>query len=298
MRRLIGLLLCLALVSHLWASEERPVLPLWPGKPPGVVPEGPEKDITRDKDNQVAGKRVMRLGGITQPSVTVFHPSQPAPGRPAVVVCPGGGYNILAWDLEGTEVCEWLNSLGITGVLLKYRVPAPKTGPRHASALMDAQRAVRLVRSRAADWQIDPKKVGILGFSAGGHLATMTALAQQESTYEPIDAIDKLSARPDFAVLIYPAYLTTPKRDALADNVTVTKQTPPMFLAHAGDDPVPAESSVLLYLALKKAGVKAELHVYDRGGHGYGLRRTGLPVADWPKRCEEWLRVQGLLAKP
>lgn len=277
-------------------AEDRP-LDLWPGQPPGeIAAKGEERDTTGDKDNHVGGKRLIRLGNVSRPTLTVYRPAKDKDTGAAVVVCPGGGYNILAMDLEGTEVCRWLNTLGVTGVLLKYRVPRPKQGAVHQPALSDAQRAVRLVRSRAKEWGIDPKRIGVLGFSAGGHLAAMTATSFDRPAYERIDATDEVSARPDFAVLVYPAYLTNKMKDALSDEVKVTKATPPTFLVHAADDPIPAEGSVLLFQALKKAGVKAELHVYESGGHGYGLRPTDRPVTRWPTLAEGWLR-RTVLAK-
>lgn len=277
------------------AEDKPPVVELWPGKPPGeIAATGEEKDTTREKDHQVAGRRLIRLGNVSQPTLTLYKPTKGKDTGVAVVVCPGGGYSILALDLEGTEVCAWLNSLGITGVLLKYRVPRPKTGAPHLPALLDAQRAIRLVRSRAKEWDIDPKRIGVLGFSAGGHLATMAATSFDRSAYEAIDRHDEASCRPDFAILVYPAYLLNAKKDGLADEVKVTKQTPPAFLVHAGDDPIPVEGSVQLYLALKKAGVPADLHVHESGGHGYGLRPTDKPVTHWPKLAEGWLRQQVL----
>lgn len=285
------------LLSGLVQAEDRPLtLDLWPGKPPGpIAAMAEEKDTTKEKDNLIAGRRVIRLGNVSRPTITVYRPAKAKEGGPCVLVCPGGGYHILAMDLEGTEVCEWLNGLGITAVLLKYRVPAPKTGPRHLAPLMDAQRAMSLIRSKAGEWKIDPKKIGILGFSAGGHLSAMTATSYDKRVYDQVDSVDEVSSRPDFAVLVYPGYLVDRKRERLSEELRVTKETPPMFLVHAGDDPVPAESSVLMYLALKKAGVAAELHVYGSGGHGYGLRKTSKPVTAWPARCEEWLRERGWL---
>jgi acetyl esterase/lipase len=289
-------LLALLVAAGARAEDKPTTLDLWPGKPPGEISaKGEERDLTTPKDNLIAGKRLIRLGHVSKPTITAYLPEKP--NGTCVIVCPGGGYNILALDLEGTEVCQWLNRLGVAAVLLKYRVPAPKKWPRHPGALMDAQRAVRLVRSKAAEWKIDPNKIGILGFSAGGHLAAVTATGKDTPAYEPIDKADEVSCRPNFAVLVYPAYLCDDKREKLSADLVVTKDTTPMFLAHAGDDPVPAEGSALLYLALKKARVPAELHVWSAGGHGYGLRKTEMPVTTWPDRCEEWLRQRGLLPR-
>jgi acetyl esterase/lipase len=291
--------LALVFATFVSADDKPTTLDLWPGKPPGlIVADGNERDTTKPKDNLIAGKRLIRLGHVSKPTITVYKPAKDKDTGTCVIVCPGGAYNILALDLEGTEVCEWLNRQGITGVLLKYRVPAPKMGARHLPALMDAQRAVSLVRSRASEWNIDPKKIGILGFSAGGHLAAVTATGEDKRAYETIDTIDEVSSRPNFAVLIYPGYLTDAKREKLAPELQITKNTPPMLLVHAGDDPVPPESSALMYLALKKAGVPAELHIWAKGGHGYGLRKTDQPVTAWTERAEEWFKGRGLMNPP
>jgi acetyl esterase/lipase len=301
MRRLLFSVLVLAAVAVGRAadSDRPPVLDLWPDRPPeekGKV--GEEKDMTTPKDGQVAGRRLIRLGNVSKPTLTVYRPAKDKETGTAVIVCPGGGYNILALDLEGTEVCDWLNTLGVTAVLLKYRVPANKERGGRRIALQDAQRAVSLVRSKAHEWNIDPKRIGMLGFSAGGHLTASTATGFGKRAYEASDEIDKQSCRPDFAVLIYPAYLLNAKKDGLSEDLPVTGETPPMFLAHAGNDPVPVEGSVQLYLALKRARVPAELHIYASGGHGFGLRKTDRPCTAWPDRCAEWLEQQGLLKKP
>jgi acetyl esterase/lipase len=195
-------------------------------------------------------------------------------------------------------VAAWLNSIGVTGIVLKYRVPRRPGTPGDQAppqAQMDAQRAISLVRSRAKELGIDPKRIGMLGFSAGGHLTAWTATNFDRRSYEPLDEIDKESCRPDFAVLIYPGYLVPKDKSELAPDVRVSKETPPTFFAHAGDDGVSPLNSVVMYHALKKAGVPAELHVYASGGHGFGLRPTGKPCATWPQRCAEWMSAQGFL---
>jgi acetyl esterase/lipase len=300
--RLVSLFAVLILtalaVPALSADEKPPVLALWPDKPPGETESiGEEKDMTKPTEGKVAGQRVIRLGNVSKPTITVYRPAKEKETGTAVVVCPGGGYHILAMDLEGTEVCRWLNDLGVTAVLLKYRVPARKGKPRHQAPLQDAQRAMSLVRSKAAEWGIDPKRIGMLGFSAGGHLTATASTHYASRAYEPIDDADKVSCRPDFAVLVYPAYLVNKQKDALTEDLHVNKDTPPMFLAHAGDDPVPSENSAVMYLALKRAGVPAELHLYASGGHGFGLRKTDKPYTAWPQRCGEWLKARGLLKK-
>jgi acetyl esterase/lipase len=295
-RPLIGSLVLLSIALTARADDRKPVLDVWPGKPPGVTKaSGPEKDVTTDKDGKPAGKRVIRLGNVSRPTLTVYAPPKDKANGTAVIVCPGGGYNILALDLEGTEVCEWLNSIGVTAVLLKYRVPAP--GDARLGPLQDAQRAVSLVRSKAKDWGVDPKRIGILGFSAGGHLAARTAYGDGKRKYDAIDKVDEVSCQPDFTILVYPAYLTNKSKDALSDEIVVTKDSPPAFLAHAKNDPVTYKSSELLAAALKKAKVPAELRLYETGGHGYGLRKTKEPCTTWNERCAEWLAARKLLEK-
>jgi acetyl esterase/lipase len=211
------------------------------------------------------------------------------------VIAPGGGYNVLAWDHEGEEVARWLNTLGVTGVVLKYRIPRRKADHPKAP-LADAQRAVSLLRSKAKEWGLDPHRIGMLGFSAGGHLTVVTATNGDKRAYEPFDEADKFSCRPDFAVAVYPGGVVFKGKGELVPEVLVSKYSPPMFLVHSSDDGVPAENSVMLYLALKRAGVPAELHLYAGGGHGYGLNRSKYaPAAEWPRRCEEWLRARGVL---
>src|SRR5579875_2430611 len=267
------------------------VLSVWPGNPPGEI-----KPISEEKKETTKG--VTRITNVHKPTLSVFRPAKDKDTGAAVIVCPGGGYNILAWDLEGEEVAAWLNSIGVTGIVLKYRVPRRPDQPKDQpplTALQDAQRALRLVRSQAKEWHIDPHRIGILGFSAGGHLAAWASTHFDKRAYEPIDQIDKVDCRPDFAILIYPAYLTEKSKDELTPHIRVRKECPPMFLVHASDDHITAENSVRMYLALKRAGVSAELHVYASGGHGFGLRPSDKPCSTWPKSCEAWLRDQGLL---
>lgn len=286
--------LLLAAVAH--AAD--PML-LWPKGAPGETGEiSAEGDTTKPDGRTVAGKRVTRIGNVSQPTITVYAPPADKNTGTAVLVCPGGGYNILAYDLEGTEVCEWLNSIGVTGVLLKYRVPRRPGDDKHLLPLADAQRAMRLIRSRATEWKINPQRIGVLGFSAGGHLTVNLSNNHNEKVYEPVDDADKLSARPDFALPIYPAYLVEKKQpDKLAPDVTVTSQTPPTFLVQTQDDNIRVENAILYYLALKQAKVPAEMHIYPTGGHGYGLRPTDSVVTTWPKRAEDWMRSLGWLSR-
>ena len=279
-------------------AEPEPIR-LWPKEAPGEKGDiGAEADMTKPTEGLVAGKRVMRIGNVSQPTMTIFSPPKDKDTGAAVLVCPGGGYNILAWDLEGTEVCEWLNSIGVTGVLLKYRVPKRAGLEKSAAALQDAQRALGVVRQRAKELGIDPKRIGVLGFSAGGHLAAALCNNYDARTYPKADDADEQSCRPDFAVLVYAAYLTVKEEgDKLAPDMRVTAQTPPTFLVQTQDDSVRVETSLFYYLALKNAKVPAELHIYPAGGHGYGLRPSDHAVTTWPARTAEWMEKRGLLKK-
>jgi len=294
----MGLLLATCGAGTTASAAEKPLtLPLWPVLPPGdSAPSGEEKDFSKPGEGLVAGRPLIRLGNVSKPIMAVFRPAKDKDTGTAVVIAPGGGYSILAWDLEGEEVAAWLNTLGVTGIVLKYRVPDhPKDGA-HVRPLQDAQRAVSLVRSKAKEWGIDPERIGVLGFSAGGHLAASTLTNSDRRAYEPADEADRASCRPNFGVLIYPAYLTNKEGTALAPEIRVAKDTPPVFFAHASNDPISSENSVQMYLALKRAGVAAELHIYPTGGHGYGLRPTEETVTTWPQRCADWLKRQGLLS--
>jgi len=295
----------LAAQSTSWPpSAEHLTLAVWPGATPGAPANLPaEADTTTAKDNLVAGRWVARIGNVSKPTLTLYKPKGKNSGA-AVVVFPGGGYQILAIDLEGTEVCDWLNSAGVTCVLLKYRVPGTGPYPKSPAALQDAQRAMGLVRLHASEWGIDPNRIGVLGFSAGGHLAAAISTHFDQRLYEPLDAADKLSCRPDFAVVVYPGYLALADK-GMAPNADInpTANTPPQFIVQAEDDPVHVENATNYFLALKNAKVPAELHIYAEGGHGYGLRRTdngmrpttGLPVTLWPYLVETWLETIKIL---
>jgi acetyl esterase/lipase len=228
------------------------------------------------------------------PQIAVYRPSAEKDTGAAVVICPGGGHHILAYDLEGTEVAEWLNSIGVTGIVLKYRVPFRDPEQRWRAAVQDAQRAMSLVRANAADWKIDPNRIGICGFSAGGETAALTALFDQRQ-YEPIDQVDAHDTRPNFAVLVYTGGITQRDQPTLRPHIQVTPEAPPMFLVHAHDDGVSVHNPLLLAVELKKVDVPAELHVYATGGHGYGLRPTEEAVTRWPDRASEWMREHGFL---
>jgi acetyl esterase/lipase len=288
-------ILLVGFLAVLTANATEPML-LWPKGAPGENGDiGVERDMTKSGDGLVAGKEVIRIGNVSAPTLTLYRPSQEKDTGAAVVVCPGGGYNILAMDLEGTEVCQWLNSAGVTAALLKYRVPARKGLERYTAPLQDAQRALSLMRYHAVEWRIDPKRIGIMGFSAGGHLSAAASTRFEKRSYEPGDEADQASCRPDFVMLIYPAYLIREKGRDLSPELTVTSNTPPTFLVQTEDDPIDVENSLFYYLALKQANVPAELHLFADGGHGYGLRKSDNAVSTWPKRAEEWMRGLGVL---
>ena len=266
-------------------------LALWQGAAPGAASLPPEGDMTTPKDNLIAGRPLIRLGNVSKPTLTVYKPTGQNTGA-AIVVFPGGGYRILAIDLEGTEVCDWLNSAGITCLLVKYRVPDTGPYPKSSAALQDAQRALSLAREHASEWHIDPHRIGVLGFSAGGHLAAAISTHYAQRLYSPVDDADKLSCRPDFAVVIYPGYLALADQNfVLNPDIQPTADTPPTFLLQAENDPVHVENAVVYFMALKNAKVPAELHVYTEGGRGYGWRRTDLPITAWPELVETWLHT-------
>lgn len=285
-------------------------VPIWPGAVPDAQPVAAPENDTTTITNLVAGRPWVAVGNVSQPTMTVYSPKGTNTGV-AVVVFPGGGYKILAIDLEGTEVCDWLTSKGITCVLLKYRVPFSgpywdercrcHINPKAPMALEDAQRTVGLVRFHAAEWHIDPHKIGVLGFSAGGHLAAAMSTHFEQRLYPAVDAADKESCRPDFAVALYPGHLWTEdeKFELNPDIAThITRQTPPTFLLQAEDDHVDnVNQSLVYYIALKNAGVPVEMHLYAQGGHAFGLRRTKLPITRWPQLVETWLGTIGMVSE-
>ncbi len=274
-------------------------IPIWPAGVPDAKPSaGPEVDATQPKDALIAGKAVIRLGNVSSPTLTLYAPKSNSSGA-AVIVFPGGGYQILAIDLEGTEVCDWLTSNGITCLVLKYRVPGSGPYPKSPEALEDAQRALGIVRSHAAEWSLNPQRIGVLGFSAGAHLAAALSTRFEKRLYSGVDAADQLSCRPDFAVVVYPGYLALADQNfALNPDIHVTSETPPTFLVQTEDDRVAhVESSVVYYTALKQANVPVEMHLYTEGVHGYGLRPTALPVTGWPQLALTWLHTIGVLQR-
>ena len=276
------------------ATEPTSVIHVWSGKAPGEVKDlGPE--VTQPPK---AGEEppMTRVTNISSPTMTVFLPPAEKRNGTSVVICPGGGYRILAWDKEGTEVAAWLNTLGVSAFVLKYRTPTADRQPSWLAPAQDAQRAVSVVRHRASEWNLAEDHIGLLGFSAGGSTAAQAALKSHARLYEVTDDADRTSCRPDFVTLVYPAYLVDDKGQLKADLI-VTKETPPMFLAHAFNDGISCENSVQLFLALKKAAVPADLHIYSSGGHGFGLRPSDQPASTWPQRCEDWMKQRGLLQR-
>ncbi|MFZ3214479.1 MAG: alpha/beta hydrolase [Candidatus Acidiferrales bacterium] len=295
--------------THAWQpSPGHTQVPIWPGVAPDAqLSLGPE-DMATVTDSLVAGRPWVQVENVTRPTMTVYSAEGKNTGA-AIVVFPGGGYQILAIDLEGTEVCDWLTSKGITCVLLKYRVPNSgmhwderckcQITPKSPTALEDAQRTVGLVRFHAAEWHIDPHKIGVLGFSAGGHMVAAMSTHFGHRLYPAVDAADNESCRPDFAVAIYPGHLwIDDEKFELNPDIHVTSQTPPTFLLQAEDDDVDnVNQSLVYYIALKNAGVPVEMHLYARGGHAFGLRRTELPITEWPRLVEKWLVTIGMTPK-
>lgn len=295
--RLFAFVILLSLGAVASAAEPT-VLKLWPGKPPGGTKDlPPEADINKPTDALVGGRKIQKITNVSEPTLAVYRPEKDKDTGAAVIICPGGGHVILAYDHEGTEVAEFLARHGVTGIVLKYRVPARDKDKRWLAAVQDAQRAIRVVRGHADEWKIDPKRIGILGFSAGGETAGLATFLCSQDHYPPVDDADKVSARPDFAALIYPAYFLNKEKTGLADHAKPTKATPPMFLVYASDDPVDPRNALYLALAMKDVGGSCELHMYATGGHGYGMRNTGHPVNSWPDRLVDWMTKQGYLKR-
>ncbi|MGI9244529.1 MAG: alpha/beta hydrolase [Verrucomicrobiales bacterium] len=297
---LLAVGLASALAQQLPGADPLATLDLWPGQPPGARRELPaEADQTKPEDKLIAGRRIIKLGNVVTPQIAVYKPAPDKDCGAAVVICPGGGHHILAYDLEGTEVAEWLNSIGVTGIVLKYRVPRRNPEKRWEMAVQDGQRAVSVVRANAEKWGIDPGRIGILGFSAGGETAGRVSLFGDDGRqYEAIDETDEVSSRPDFSVLIYAAGFVG-KNKQLREDIQITASAPPAFFVTTFDDFVDPLNSLLYAAELKRHGIQTELHLFAEGGHGYGLRHVdGLPVTDWPKACEAWLKAIGVIPKP
>jgi acetyl esterase/lipase len=304
----------LALADGWQPSAGHEQVPIWPGPVPDALPNPQPESVGPPPGREWWP----RANDVSQPTMTVYAATGRNTGV-AVVVFPGGGYRFLAMDLEGTEICDWLTSRGMTCVLLKYRVPGSgpwwdeenhrRIYPKVQTALQDAQRTLGLVRQHAAQWQVDPHKIGVIGFSAGGHLVAAVSTHFAQRTYPPVDAADNLSCRPDFAIALYPGHLWAHEdedrasRDqtalTLRPDIIVRADSPPTFLVQAEDDPVDTvEESLAYYVALQKAGVPTEMHLYAQGGHAFGLRTSPLPIAQWPRLMETWLQTIGMLDAP
>jgi acetyl esterase/lipase len=308
MKTLTVLLLTMTSGTWLVAAADNPqVIDVWPGNAPDEIRDvGPEKwtmSPALDKKHVEVTESTKMITGVTKPTMTIYRPKKELDTGTAMLICPGGGYWNLYWQLEGEEVATWLNSLGVTGIILKYRVPrqpdeVPTSDPARRPT-QDAQRAVSLIRSKASELGIDPHRIGMVGFSAGGHLAIATATKFEKRTYAPIDEIDKVSCRPDFAILAYPGYLKVKDKNELPPWLSIPAGTPPVFIAHGGADIIsPPEQSVVLYLALRQAGIPAELHIYAETPHDFGVRQNDDPCSTWTKSCADWLRHQGFLTPP
>jgi acetyl esterase/lipase len=302
----VSLIISIYVTLPAMEADEPLVVEIWPGIAPeesGNIGEEMVRMSPKLDHKQVEVTEQTRLvTNVTKPTITIYRPPKYKDTGTAVLICPGGGYWDLYWQLEGEEVAAWLNSIGVTGIILKYRVPRRPDEPKGEPArrpLQDAQRAVSLVRSKASQWGIQPQHIGIVGFSAGGHLAIATATSFERQTYEPVDNVDKISCRPDFAIGVYSGYLKAKDKDEIAPGLHIPTGTPPIFLAHGGADIIsPPQHSVLMYLALKKAGVPAELHVYAKAAHDFGVRPSENPCSTWTQACAEWLRYQGFLKPP
>ena len=298
MKQLAALLLLLAGAT---AAPEPEVVPLWPGAAAGDAGIPREEHFrelkVNGKDYEVGGKPTKWKTDVSKPTLTIYRPEKSKETGVSMLIAPGGGYHNLGWDVEGEEVADWLASIGITGIILKYRCPrrpGDETGVPPLGPLKDAQRAVSLVRSRAAEWGLDPKKIGMVGFSAGGHLSGATATNHETRAYEPVEDVDKVSCRLDFAVMLYSGYFR--HKDALSPTIKTPANIPPLFIAHATDDAISDSlHSITMYEAMKKAGAPVELHIYATGGHGWGVRKVGHPCETWTDSCVAWLKKGGFL---
>ncbi|MEM9585842.1 MAG: alpha/beta hydrolase [Planctomycetota bacterium] len=287
------------LASLLQGSEPIPVgekvVKVWPEAPPTWnAPSEPEADTTGKDGRSVGGQRVVRLGNVSSPELHVFSPSEDAATDTAVVICPGGGFSILAWDLEGTEIATWLRGMGVTAIVLKYRVPTRSENSRWKAPVQDIQRSIAMVRTGTATGK-PIRRVGVLGFSAGGH-ASVRAATAKERYYEPIDKTDEADFVPDFAVLVYPAWLTEENGSTeVLEDITIDGETPPMFFAHAIDDRISCLGSVAVFTELVRQKSPSALHVFSAGGHGFGARESDSEEDSWTELCGDWLRQRGWL---
>jgi acetyl esterase/lipase len=277
MKKTIAIILIMCSLTSF--SQKKEMINLWPGKVPGELKEKQPPVIdTSNKDN------IIRFDEVTNPTLEVYLPDPMLRNGSSVIVCPGGGYQILAYDLEGTEIAAWLNKLGYTAFVLQYRIPNKREG-----ALQDAQRAIRIVKGNSQKWNITPENIGIMGFSAGGSLSARTSTNFNKKTYIPVDKFDSLSCRPSFTILIYPAYLDQGPNLTLTPELELTKDVPPIFIFQTADDPY-GNSALVMAGALRNAKLPVELHLLSSGGHGYGLRPGKIAAETWPVLAEKWLK--------
>jgi acetyl esterase/lipase len=287
----VALMLCIIFSSASLLAEVPESIRVWPA----AAPDEPAGIAAKKAAPQLGADGVIRIPYVDSPELIRYPAASEKATGTCIIVCPGGGYGKLAWNKEGTEIAEWLSSIGVEAVALKYRVPRRDNAKPHPWPLQDLQRSIRIVRSKAAEWKIDPQRVGVMGFSAGGHLAAMATSHYDTNSYKVIDEIDKQDVRPSFAAMIYPAYLGDMRKDAtkLDPLVKIDAKTPPTFIAITHDDSDRALFAALYYAELRRNKVSAELHIYRKGGHGYGLRASENPVSTWPARMEDWLRSSG-----
>lgn len=291
MERFAFVVIAAALAAMGARAGEPPTLKLWPDGPPSAM--APKSEATEKLIASYGGVTATRVSNVTDPTITIFHPEKP--NGAAVVVAPGGGFMFLSYSFEGTEVCRWLNSIGVTAVLLKYRTPTRDEKEPFTLPVQDARRAIGLVRHHAAEWKIDPKRVGLLGFSAGANLAGHVAWDRGERTYPQKPELDDPRG-PDFLVFIYGGgFLDKSDRSKFREGFSIPADAPPAFFLVAHDDKANPIEAAMLYLEYKKRNLPAELHIFTKGGHGFGMRRDGKPVNDWPQRCAEWMKNLGLL---
>lgn len=284
----LGLVLAV-LSSTALAADPAFTVNLWPGLPPGDKPDMGKEEW----------QGTTLRGVVATPTLAVYKPAKEIDTGAAVIVAPGGGFYQLSMGHEGADVATWLNSIGVTGIVLKYRIPQREGMPRYMAGFQDGQRAMSVTRSKAAEWGIDPNRIGLLGFSAGGQVTADVMTNFDKRVYEPVDEMDKAPTRPDFAFLIYPGGIAQRNSEApaLTEDVKITKDAPPTFLSISHDDRGGAEQAVYTYLLLKRAGVPAELHVWGEGGHGYGIRPSNAPHGNWPERAAAWMKHRGYLGR-
>ena len=293
----MGAAICFLLCCSVASGQDPEEIELWPqGLPSDATPLAPEKIAELKSKTHPQGHILY----VDTPTLSVYLADPAKATGCAVVICPGGGYNLLAWQHEGVDIAQWFNSIGVSAFILKYRVPRRNPEKIHWEPMQDVQRAMRVVRHDAEKYKIDPDRIGVLGFSAGGHLTVMSGVQFETKSYPAVDAADSVSCRPDFICPIYAAYLADGYKDDVVELgalVTVTPQTPPTFMAVTWDDKMRGAQSALLFARLKEHDVPAELHAYAKGGHGYGIRKSENPVSHWNDQLEQWLQSSNFLTR-